>query len=382
MNMRSSAIKFSLAGGIVILGALIFFYFTSSLSAIYLVQENDGSLSLKRDLIIGESDKLVFMLDFNGILNHLDRDKAYASHSPVLELSWDEDAGIGNVKEFRPDGTALSIAFSRFVEDGGRKPHGLFVGGDLPFGDAFRSGRMNTNGYGYYDGKDWYHIWCTANEGFSISGIGERTLNPGQWVYLGSKVIKNSDKEIIIESYHKAEIEGNHVMMQRRAIMRAGTGYFILKVSFTNAGDKPLMYGYYYGDEPWVGRFGASRGDVGWYEGGLITKETAMSPQRFGYAGYWDRGNMLAGEKPDFTGYANFIEWDNPVPSLVTFANSFDSCCDQSRPLADEDNRVILLSWLSQTLAPSETRTYTMAIGMAGVGERQGLPVKPEGIFE
>lgn len=380
MKMRPSFRQISLVSGVLLIVIALFFFFTSSLNAIYFVQEKDGSLQLKRDLLLEESDKLVFMLNFTGILSQMDRNKAYASHKPMLELAWDEDSGRGNVKEFRPDGTAISVAFSRFSSGSGTKPQGLFIGGDLPFGDAFRSERMNTSGYGYYDGKQWYHIWCTANEAFNLAGSDEM-VTPVLWSYTGSSVLKNSEGEIIIESYHKKVINGVPVKMTRRAIMRAGTGYLTLKVSFTNDSDKPVMYSFAYGDEPWIGSFGASRGDVGWYQGGFIQKETSLSPNKYRYAGYWDFGNSLAGEKPVYTGYANFIEWDNPVPSMVTLSNSTDRCCDENRPLDDESARSIVLTWLSQSLQPGETRTYTMAIGMARLGERRGFPEVPEHIF-
>lgn len=381
LNRKKFLIAFLLSFTVIIAGGTYVLSIPSAITTIYLVRGVDGSLHVKRDLKITDSDKLLFMVDLSGVFSHVDRSTAFARNKPVLELSWDENEGEGTVKDFRPDGTAISVAFSRNTELDGSSPKGLFVGGDLPFADSFRSARMNTSGVGYYDGKDWYHIWCTGNEGFSLSGS-NNTVNPTMWEYKGTKVLKQSEDEIIIESHHLKTIDGIPVAMTRRATFGAGRDYFVLNVMFTNNGGKPISFGYSYGDEPWIGSFGGSRGDVGWYEGGLVKTEAAISPQKYRYAGYWDFGNELAGEKHDYTGYANFIEWNAAsTPSYVYFSNSFEHCCGQSKPLDSEDNRVIELLWLNQPLQPGASRNYTLAIGMARLDAVRGSPKVPDNIF-
>jgi hypothetical protein len=355
-----------------------FFQFTSSNSAIYLVRGDAGGVEVKRDLFIEDADRLIFTVDFNGVLAKLKRELAVARGSSSLELTWDSVEGVGDVKMFRSDGTAVSLSFSRYREDAG-PIRGLFLGGDLPYADSSRSRDGNTSGFGYNDGQAWYHIWCASNEGFSISGT-DSTVVPPLWEYLGSRVLKDSAEEVIIESRHEAELEGARVKMTRLVSVRADRDYFILKVKFANASTKAISYNYAYGDEPWLGQFGSSSGDVGWYEGGLVQYEQFISPAKYKYVGYWDIGNPAAEEKDTFTGYANFVEWLSPTPSYVFFANSFTNCCNETSSLSHEHERILDIVWLNQLLMPGESRDHTLAIGMAKQGP-DGLPLKPSVTF-
>jgi len=51
---------------------------------------------------------------------------------PRLELEWDEAEGAGIVTNHLADGRIVQTLFGRYVDDDGRTPHGLFVGGALP----------------------------------------------------------------------------------------------------------------------------------------------------------------------------------------------------------------------------------------------------------
>jgi hypothetical protein len=353
-----------------------FFNFTSSNSAIYVLRGRYGGIEIKRDLLLEEADRLIFMLDANCVFNFLMRSLAIAKREPILELSWDSEVGVGGVKQFRSDGSMLSLCFSRF-EIGDRRPHGLFLGGDLPYGDPSRADDHDSSGFGYYDGEDWHHIWCAVDEGFKIFGEKPVSVLPIRWRYLGSKVLKDTEEEVILESDHELVLEKSRIQMKRFVSFRAGEDYFILKVRFTNIGSEPVVYGYSWGDEPWVGHYGASRGDVGWYADGLIKTETFISPVRYKYVGYWDYGNDAAGESHDFSGYANFVEWISPAPSFVFLSNSIERCCNESVPLSSSSDRVISIGWLNQLLLPGESRDYTLAIGMAKLDPQTGMPKKP-----
>jgi hypothetical protein len=352
------------------------FNFTSSNSAIYVLRGWYGGIEVKRDLFIEEADRLIFKIDINRIFHSFMKGQAIARDNPVLELTWDDDEGIGDIKQFRPDGSVLSMAFSRFREESGDL-HGLFLGGDLPYGDSSRSQWQDTSGFGYYDGSEWFHIWCASNEGFNISGEKVSAV-PSLWKFLGSRVLKDTKEEVILESDHEIQMAGHAIRMKRIASFRAGDDYFILKVKFTNAGSAPLTYSYAYGDEPWVGRFGSSEGDVGWYKKGLVKYEKFISPSQNSYAGFWDIGNEVAGETKGYSGYANFIEWLSPNPSYVFFSNDFDDCCDELKPLSDKDNRVLNVVWLNKLLLEGESRTHTFALGMARPELEGGVPQKPE----
>jgi hypothetical protein len=357
-----------------------FLHFTSSNSAIYFVRGEAGGFDIKRDLFIEDADRLIFKIDFNGVFAKMKRELAVARHKPTLELTWDRDDGVGGIKSFRPDGTILSMAFSRYRDDVG-PVGGLFLGGDLSVGDSLRSEDSNTSGFGYFDGKDWFHIWCASNEGFSITGT-KTAVVPSLWKYLGSRVLKNTQDEVMVESRHETTVENSLIRMTRLVSMKADEDYFVLRVKFTNASPNVISYNYAYGDEPWIGRFGTSEGDVGWYDGGVVNYEKFISPVKHSYAGFWDIGNDAANEGHDgYTGYANFVEWLSPTPSYVFFANSFEDCCDESTSLSDEYNRILDIVWLNHMLMPGESRDHTMAVGMAKVDDSGSLPVKPEVVF-
>ena len=83
---------------------------------------------------------------------------------------------------------------------------------------------------------------------------------------------------------------------------------------------KKILVKNYYGDEPWIGDFGSSAGDVGWMGKELIKTEREIDTDKNTYFGMFDYGNDLAGEMHNFTGIANFIEWpksDRPDSPLI-----------------------------------------------------------------
>lgn len=80
---------------------------------------------------------------------------------------------------------------------------------------------------------------------------------------------------LMIESYHELFlIDSNNLpvqlSMKRRLYKKAGEDYILFRVEFTNKGKLPVQYNYLFGDEPWVGDFGNSDGDIGWSDRGGI----------------------------------------------------------------------------------------------------------------
>lgn len=356
--------------GIVILHSL--FDFTSSNAVFYFVEGPDGRIRVTRDLDISMADDLLFMIDATGIISKFLELSATARSEPMLDVTWDETLGNGVIKDFRPDGSIFSITFSRFREPDGNA-YGLFIGGDLPYGDFHRDKDGGNSGIGYMKDGRWYHIWCAANEGFILR---DSVFLPKDWGYLGSKVLKNSSSEVLIESRHRFPVRNKELYMKRRVLMKSGWDYMILSVQFANLGESPIAFTYGYGDEPWVGINSLSRGDIGWTEGRVYKYEGYVPPVPRGYAGYWDHGNDEVREDRNFTDMANFIQWLTISPTEVFFANDF-SDVDGMRPLSSLDNRIINLVWRDQNLLPGESKTYMMAIGMA-LPSPSGFPVKPK----
>ncbi len=352
------------------------FKFTSSNTAIYILKK-DGGIMIQRELLVEDSAHLLYTLNMNCVFDTYMRALAVIRNKPALELTWDEDKGTGDIKQYRPDGTMFSLTLSRFREEG-LKAKGVFIGGDLPHGDVSRSSERNTSGFAYYDGKEWRHIWCALNEGFRVYGT-EHTIMPAMWKYIGSRVRQSTRDIVVIESVHESDEGGVRIRMLRRLVYRAEDEYFVLLTRFINASPQLLVYGYSLGDEPWVGDFySMSLGDVGWDEGGLIEKEQYISPTKNRFAGFWDIGNKAAGEQKTYSGYANFVEWISPIPNIVFFSNALDKCCDEDMLLSSIDNRVINILWLEQMLAPGQSKDHVVAFGKATFDHVANALKKPD----
>lgn len=375
------------------------FHINSENAVTYFIRDNNDRIKVTNDLGLDQADRLVFMIDFNCVFNFLDEIEAILINDPIIELSWDEDGGEGIIKEFRPDGSKFLVVLSRYIKStripDGFNVKGLFIGGDLPYGDVdvWKDRSRRNSGMAFYDGKRWYHIWCAANEGLGIGSMKESLnedrftikVEPWNWDYLGSDVRHQNSSEVIVQSYH--EIEGMtgdstpvRLSMKRTLYKKAGDDYVILKIEYINMGKFPLVYSYAYGDEPWVGDFGDSAGDVGWADGALYKYQGNISSTNHTFAGLWDIGNDVIGEGHGFTGYANFIEWLGNPPDSVYFANDFTSApqaIDSHMPLNSKAGRVVYLMWDDEILKPGEGKAYTLAIGLARPGRAEGFPLKP-----
>lgn len=367
------------------------FHINSENAVTYFIRDDGGRIKVVNDLGFDQAHRLVFMIDFNCVFNLLDEIEAVFVNKPLIELSWNNEKGEGIIKEFRPDGSKFLVVLSRFVKRAGipdgASVKGLFIGGDLPYGDvdAYNDRSRNNTGMAFYDGKRWYHIWCAINEGMILSDQDATEIPPWGWNYLGSRVLKASSSEVVIESMH--ELGGITsgalpvgLLMKRTLYKRGGDDYVILKIEYSNTGTTPIIYTYSFGDEPWVGNFGTSKGNVGWADGVLYRRQGLVLTDKHKFAGYWDIGNDDIGEGHNFTGYANFVEWVSHPPDFVYFANNFTPDLDKldsSLPLDSYDNRIINLLWLDEVLKPGESKTHTFALGMAGPDTSGKLPVKP-----
>jgi hypothetical protein len=355
--------------GILFLGSSLFLFVlfrilhvATNSAVLYLLKDVSG-VRLTTDVSLQEADSIVFTLDATGFFNQLFESVAVATNTPLLDLSYDAPSGRGLVKEFRTDGTRLQIALSRHIEEEG-EPKGVVIGGDFPAGDARSQGE--GGGMAFFDGSKWIHLWCTANEGIGTSH-GDIVYEPHKWDYIGGRIVKKNYKEVIIKSMHEVVLNGDPVSITRFFNFRAGEDFVTLMIRVFNTGDRAVLYDYAYGDEPWVGKFGTSEGEVGWYEGGLINRETYIDPRKYSYIGYADFGNKDAGEAGIYSGYANFIQWSGEVPSMVYLSNDFHSV--RNRVLDSKDNRILNIVWKNQYLLPGENKTYLLKIGFVRPGK-------------
>jgi hypothetical protein len=231
----------------------------------------------------------------------------------------------------------------------------------------------------YYDGSRYYHIWCNVNEGI-IDAAGT-PVYPSQWQFESSRVLESSLNDLTLVSSHWVLINNVPVAIERYLFYQAGDAFVTLVTSFKNIGSAPTAFAYIYGDEPWVGDYGSSAGNIGWLEDRIILTEAGIDTSRYTYAGMFDYGNPLAGENSEFyTKKANFIEWlPESRPDIAFFANQFVSYApiEKQVPLNSKDSRVIALKWGPKVLQPGKSFAFTIIVGMADSDPITGMPVKP-----
>jgi hypothetical protein len=330
------------------------------------------------DLYLGDETRFVVGVDVRRLEEEVSG--GYSGPRPGLQCDWAVWDGTGWVRNLLPGGRELVTTFSRYVDPVGRHPEGLFIGGrppPLPGNEGTRV--LNQSGMAYYDGNRWFHVWCNANEALE-SEDGSRTLAIGDWEYLDGEVVLNNSQATELRSRHQAALAGTGLRMERRAAFLAGQPYLVLRVRIVNLGPFPFSFRYGYGDEPWLGEYGNSAGNVGWVDGGLVLVEADLDPTRHRYAGYVDSGNPLLGvSSEDFTHLANFIEWrPESAPSRVYFSNAMGAYPREGEGVPLQGNeRALALEWQSIALQPGEAWETALAIGFAGRVLRGQLPVKP-----
>ena len=358
------------------------FSFYGHFQGVYVLRDDTGWIELKDDLILGDEDRLIWALPAEPVFKFLRGDVSQAAGTTGIDAEWFRFDGSGFIRSKFPDGTIFLTCLSRFLDSGGKESKGIFVGGGLPF-DLKSDGRetMNETGMAFYDGSKWLHVWCNVNESISPWQNPGNIIPPSAWKFLGSSVKKNTPEELVITSDHLVDLDGVPFKVERVALFRAGDRYMTLAIRITNAGRFPSGYYYVYGDEPWVGDYGTSVGNVGWVRDRIIKHEGTINPQQYGWGGYFDYGNDAIGEPHEFAGIANFIEWQAGTrPDLVYFSNRIGYYADEKDqvPLSSANNRVMFLQWGPRLLNPGQSDTIILSVGMADTNPQTGFPVKPD----
>jgi hypothetical protein len=324
-------------------------------------------LELKDDLYLGDGSRLVAGVSFSRVRSALGRPGPPRGGQPWLELEWDEASGSGVVRNHLAGGEELLTSFARYEDDDGNRPRGLFVGGALP-DVAASTTDQNESGMSFRGAGGWQHVWCNVNEGLLHRGV---MTYPGAWRFLGSRVHIEDRDRLVLESAHEIDLGGGDLLrMDRFAYFRAGKPWFKLGIRIANAGERPVLFSYAYGDEPWVGQFGSAEGNVGWVDGGIVRTEELIDPRDLRWAGVLDEETRIA----------NFISWvGEAVPDRVYFGNEPGSKgLRLGQPLAS--NEVFIgLEWLNRVLQPGEQASMLLAIGLASLPPGAEVPVLPEG---
>lgn len=394
MNMLSNLRKripprtlFALTAVFVVISAgafLIEINIQTDFEGIYLLKGDEGKLVELRDsLYLGEAERLLARVEtprLHALINRL----TPRSRSPHISCVWNDRRGHGYIHSQRPDGSELLICLSRFRDSLGRIPKGIFVGGEMPstfYGDT--GVRLNETGIAYRSGGRWYHIWCNANEGIAAGSDATRMIYPSEWTYRKSRILIDSNDEVAIESNHVTELENQPIAIDRFIYHRASDDHLILAIRFRNEGVRPTAFYYVYGDEPWVGTYGSSRGNVGWSPGKIHRHVSVVNPLEHNVAGFIDIGNDLLPDERggQFTGLGNFLAWYGLVtPQLVYFSNREGEVHDESEGMLLESpqNRVIFAQWSIASLPPGQSRTIILALGILKPGSYTIPPRAPE----
>jgi hypothetical protein len=374
--------------------ALVDFDLTGSGDGLYLFRKG-WQWKVSDGILLGDESRFVFGLDVRRSAVDVDREEG--GERPRLVYDWIWWDGTGYVRNLLPGGREIVTTFSRWVNEEGRHPSGLFVGGRpplLPGNEASRT--LNRSGMAYYDGRRWLHVWCNANEAIGIGAEGV-VIQIFDWDHVESGILVGSPREVRLRSVHRVagpwgdvsrsargSSESVSLDVVRHATFRAGEPYFVLTMSVTNAGNHEVEFRYGYGDEPWLGDYGSSEGNVGWVDGRLVYHEEEIDPSQHRFAGYYDFGNEMVSARHDFTEIANFVEWhpDTP-PRRVYFSNGVGQSPDLAKqvPLGGNE-RALTLEWGPVALAPGETAHVSLALGLGETGEAPGVPRKPPVTFE
>ena len=197
--------------------------------------------------------------------------------------------------------------------------------------------------------------------------------------YRGGKVLRQSGNEIVLAS----ENAGGCYRVFKVALTRAESLTWFIATRIQNRCDRPVRFHFFTGDDPWLGLYASSEGDVGWTPDGLIRNEAVLDSGRLTVVGFYDLGNKALGQKEEgFSNQANFFALDPalPLPDFAAFANRFAHNArevDARRPLDNKTMTALNLGWTARSLAAGGSFDVTLALGMAATGEPGTTPRPP-----
>lgn len=354
--------------------------FCGNFEGLYLLKEpNTGHYQLVDHLFVGNERTIVYGVDLKNSAFSISR---RFFHDTVgvgdhLHLDWNPHDGSGLVSSYFSDGTILVTYLGRYLDNSDRV-HGLFVGGGLPETVQQDSNHnMNNSGMTFFNGKRWYHIWCSVNEGV-VSSVTGKGYTPSTWEFIGSSVEKRSETAVVLTSRHQLQFDDTVLGIDRRMSFAAGEKYLNLQIKITNTGKAPASFNYLYGDEPWVGFYGTSLGDVGWVADRIVPYEEIIDTAKYSWIGMVDSGNSVIGERNIYTNLANFLEWYGPErPNIAYFTNDMNKIPVNGRNIPLSSNERFLGVIWDRVLKPGESVLFRLAVGMALLPPQSQLPVKP-----
>lgn len=296
---------------------------------------------------------------------------------PLLRMNWNPATGRGSVLQVLESGDRLRTAF-----------HMVFPG----YTGGLIIGSMNGSGYGLFPrepihGFKRINVFCAQDE--SIWDLAQKVEYTYGWSenfgtgkdgkrleYIRGEVVEQGPRRIVLRS----ENAGGCYRVRKVAYTRLDVPWWILATRISNQCDRSVRFDFFSGDDPWIGLYRSSDGDVGWTPDGLVRRERVLGPGQFTAGGFYDLGNQALGQKEgSFSNQANFILLDPavPLPGQTFFANRFahrPEEIDPKRPLDNKSLTALNLGWRGLKLAPGQDFTVAFAIGLARTGRPGEVP--------
>ena len=299
---------------------------------------------------------------------------------PALVNHWDPRTGRGHVEHRLASGALRTCFHCDYAGYTGGLVIGAFNGSGMGFVPTKPiRGHAKINVFCAQDESIWdrtekRELSYGWSENFGTGPDGARLE------YVRGRIIEEGPERVTLQS----ENEGGCYRVVKVATTRARAPFWVIATRVVNRCDHAIHFDFFTGDDPWIGLYKSSEGDVGWTQDGLVRREKVLGPGAFFAGGLYDLGNVQAGEREGgFSNQANFFLLDPTLalPSFVAFANSFAhqaSDVDPDRPLDDATMTALNLGWVDQRLEPGEGVTLAQAVGLAKTDERGArLPSVP-----
>ncbi|PIE17630.1 MAG: hypothetical protein CSA65_08380 [Proteobacteria bacterium] len=297
-----------------------------------------------------------------------------------IDSHWDPKTGRGDVRQYFADGSVIRTCFHcRYKGYTG----GLVIGNLSGSGSALYPKRPIR-------GFRRINIFCAQDE--SIWDRKERAEYSYGWSenfppkdggkrlrYRRGRVLEQSATRLVLQS----ENAGGCYKVTKVAHSERGARWWIIATRVTNRCSHPIDFDLYTGDDPWLGTYKSSDGDVGWTPAGIIRHETALGPGAFTVGGFYDLGNSAVGQRAQrFSNQANFIALDpaTPLPDGAYFANRFahdEREVDPKKALHNKTLTALNLAWKGRRLASGEGFTFAFALGLAQTSTPGATPRAP-----
>ena len=149
-------------------------------------------------------------------------------------------------------------------------------------------GSMNGSGFEYFPaqpirGFKNLNIFCAQDESLVLADSGEELTNgwsenigkgPGgkRLEYVNGEILDSTAERVVLKSINRGEC----IEETRYLLWPAEASYVVVAAHFTNVCKKSVHFDFWTGDDPWIGRYKTSEGDVGWTPDGFVRSETKL----------------------------------------------------------------------------------------------------------